>query len=71
MFYADYSADDFRERLLGDENTPTVGEYINKRMTLPAGLGGMGIVTTATLQQGLYMVYLDGKAVKNNSGACA
>ena len=45
MFYADYSADDFNEKLLGGENAPTVGEYINKRMTLPARLGGMGILS--------------------------
>ena len=45
LFYADYSADDFNEKLLGGENAPTVGEYINKRMTLPARLGGMGILS--------------------------
>ena len=45
MFYTDYSENDFTKKLQGGENAPTVANYINKRMTLPMRLGGMGILS--------------------------
>lgn len=46
MFYAEYSADDFKEKLQdGSDGAPTLGEYLNQRMALPMRLGGMGVLS--------------------------